>query len=401
MSSVAPAMRTTTYCYPWDLQRLGVSRSLAEIADRGFAAIDLAATYHPIDSLSPRGGLNLFSNARGAVFFPARAMRYGRIEPAVDAAIAPVWPAAAAEAQRIGMAINSWTITLFQPWIVDAHPDCARVLPWGDRSGSGVCAAHPDVRAYLATLCMDLAEQFGVPLFRLEGVVSHAFDLDWLRPRTLVRVPPLARTLANLCFCGSCKARGSDAGIDVAGLQARIVGTIEAEIADQPDAEGRAAAVASDGELVAYTERYADASVELVRDVAEALGDRAAVSVTVASPWRALLGETRDDALLTRLIEACTQVDLNVLNIPGNPLIARLNATLAEPRPLSALFVEVRNPTVTPAAMMAESGPDKMRANLQRCADFGVRELSLYNFGLLPDVDVRNFVETVGRLTLA
>jgi hypothetical protein len=74
---------------------------------------------------------------------------------------------------------------------------------------------------------------------------------------------------------------------------------------------------------------------------------------------------------------------------------------LPEPRALSALFVEVRNPTVTSAAMLAEGGPDKMLTNLQRCTDLGVREFSLYNFGLLPDADIRNFMDTIGRLTLS
>ncbi len=41
-----------------------------------------------------------------------------------------------------------------------------------------------------------------------------------------------------------------------------------------------------------------------------------------------------------------------------------------------------------------------MLANLQATADTGVRELSLYNFGLLPDADVRAFVDAVGQLRL-
>jgi hypothetical protein len=394
-------MRTSTYCYPWDLHRLGAAETIRRIADHGFQAIDLASTYHPIDALTPRGGLNLFSDARGAVYFPARADRYGRIKPKVHSPeIAGAWASAAEAAARVGLGLNSWTITLFQPWIVDAHPDCARVMPWGDRSGSGVCAANPDVREYLVALCADLADQFDVALFRLEGVLPHMFDLDWLRGRTLVHISQPARTLANLCFCPSCETRGRDAGIDVAVLRSRVVSAIEAEIAEEGSADG-AAGLSGDDQLIAYTEIYANASVELTQAVAAGIASRSAVSVTVASPWRALLGQARDDAVLTRLIAACAQADLNVLNVPGNPLIARLNAALAQPRPLSALFVTVRNPTVTTAAMAAASGADQIQANLQRCADLGVRELSLYSFGLLPDVDVRNFIDTVGRLTLA
>ena len=395
-------MRTTTYCYPWDLARLGVARTLGEVAGHGIDAIDLAANYHPIDALSPRGGLNLFSDARGAVYFPAREGLYDRIRPSIHSPeIARAWPEAANTAARIGLGLNSWTITLFQPWLRDAHPDCARVLPWGDRSGSGVCAANPDVRAYVAALCADLSEQFGVALFRLEGVLSHTFDLDWLRPRNLVSISPLARTLSNLCFCESCKARGRAAGIDVAALQVRVVGAIEAEIAGEPGGEGRAGALTADAELISFTTSHVRASIELVREVTARVGHAARVSCNAITPYRSLLGDAGDDALLTGFIAAATQIDGNVLNPTGNRLVAALNAATESPRPLSALYVTIRNPTVTSAAQMAGAGADKMLQNLQATADAGIRELSLYNYGLLPDADVRAFMEAVGQLKLA
>ena len=394
-------MRTTTYCYPWDLARLGVERTLGEIAEHGFDAIDLAANYHPIDALSPRGGLNHYTDARGAIYFPASEGRYERIKPFIHSSeIARAWPEAANEAARIGLGLNSWTITLFQPWIRDAHPECARVLPWGDRSGSGVCAANADVRAYIAALCSDLSEQFGVPLFRLEGVLSHSFDLDWLRPRNLVTISPLARTLSGLCFCDSCKGRGSAAGIDVAALQARVVGAIESDIAGEPGGEGRPAALVADAELIAFTETHVRASIELVQTVVARVGHAAQVSCNAITPYRALLGDARDDALLTAFILAATQIDGNVLNPGGNRLVAALNAATTSPRPLSALYVTVRNSTVTSAVQLAEAGADRMLQNLQATADIGVRELTLYNFGLLPDVDVRAFMEAVGQLRI-
>lgn len=395
-------MRTTTYCYPWDLARLGVARSLGEIADFGIDGIDLASTYHPIDALSPRGGMNLYSDARGAVYFPAREAHYGRIKPFVHSpGIARAWPEAANEAARLGLGLNSWTITLFQPWIRDAHPDCARVMPWGDRSGSGVCAANSDVRDYVAALCVDLSEQFGVALFRLEGVLSHTFDLDWLRPRNLVTISPLARTLSSLCFCDSCKGRAGAQGIDVAALLKRVVGMIEAEVAGEPGGENRSAAMSADADLIAYTQTYVRASIELVQQVVARVGQRAQVSCNAITPYRVLLGEERDDALLTGFILAATRIDGNVLNPAGNRLVADLNAKTSSPRPLSALYVTVRNPTMTSAAQMAEAGADRMLANLQATADAGIRELSLYNFGLLPDSDVQAFMDAVGQLRLS
>src|SRR5438552_2466081 len=193
-------MRVTAYAYPWDLARLGVERVLGEMAAHGIAAVDLAATYHPIDALSPRGGHALFTSPRGAVHFPARLERYGRIQPSMspDPEIRAVWPATARAAVSSGLGLNAWTVVLFQPWIADAYPDCARVLPSGDPIGSGVCPASEDVREYVAVLCADIAEQFGVETLRLEGIMPAAYDYGWLRPRVLVEVSLLARQLPAL-----------------------------------------------------------------------------------------------------------------------------------------------------------------------------------------------------------
>ena len=51
-----------------------------------------------------------------------------------------------AQPLTLGLGINAWTVVLYQPWIVDAYPDCARVLASGDPIGAGVCAANEDVR---------------------------------------------------------------------------------------------------------------------------------------------------------------------------------------------------------------------------------------------------------------
>ena len=67
------SMRMTTYAYPWDVGRASAGQALREIVDHGIDAIDLTSTYHPIDALSLRDGLaRLFTDARGAVHFPAR-----------------------------------------------------------------------------------------------------------------------------------------------------------------------------------------------------------------------------------------------------------------------------------------------------------------------------------------
>ena len=58
--------------------------------------------------------------------FPARPERYARIQPRTSSSeTCAVWPEVAEHAAALGLAVNAWTVALYQPWIVDAYPDCA------------------------------------------------------------------------------------------------------------------------------------------------------------------------------------------------------------------------------------------------------------------------------------
>jgi hypothetical protein len=394
---MAMFMRVTTYAYPWDLARLGVERIVRQMAGEGIDAIDLAATYHPIDSLSPRDGVRLFTNARGAVYFPARTERYGRIRPSTHSVeVCAVWPDVAKQAGALGLALNAWTVTLFQPWIRDAHPDCARVLPGGDRSGSGVCPANDDVRDYLATLCADVVDQFGVHMVRLEGVIPHTFDLDWLRPRVLVDVPALARTLLNLCFCDACTRRTRAAGLDVERLRRVVNDAVAAEISEgQTDASAdRAAKLAADRELHAFVTQNVQSSIELVRTVASRLKGTTRISTNASTPYGVLLGAAAEEALLAQMVGAADEIALHP-NAKGNRGIVDLAARATPPRELSMLFARVRVPGSTGPAPVANS--EKLAKELQEAAGLGVDEVSLYNYALLPEREVHEFVTAVRR----
>jgi hypothetical protein len=44
--------------------------------------------------------------------------------------VGAAWPQVVNRAREAGIAVNAWTVTLFQPWIVDANPDCAGGRPY-------------------------------------------------------------------------------------------------------------------------------------------------------------------------------------------------------------------------------------------------------------------------------
>ena len=395
-------VRVTTYAYPWDLGRLGVERMLREIVEHGIEAVDLAATYHPIDALSPRDGeARLFTSPRGAVHFAASAARYGRIQPRLSShEICSVWPEVGDRARSAGLDVNAWTVTLYQPWIVDAYPDCARVLPGGDPIGSGVCPANDDVRDYLATLCADIVDQFGVSMIRLEGIMPAAYDYGWLRPRVLISVSPLARELLALCFCASCTGRAAAAGLDVERLRRTVNDAIAAELSEGRSATGtdREAGLAADAELQAFAVQHARASTELARAAVSRLdgSPMPRVSADAWSSYLLLLVAAHDDMLEERVAAVDQIVMFPEMLAERNRRLAAIASRASHPVELAMLLARLQPGDPAAHRVAASAGADEPVARqLQAVAELGVGEINLYNFGLLRERDVGDFVAAV------
>jgi hypothetical protein len=389
-----PIMRVTANLYPWDLARLGVDRVLAELVEWGIDSVDLAATYHPIDALSPRD-LGFYSSSRGAVHFPARPERYGRIAPSLSSPeVCAAWPAAAERVGAAGLRLHAWTITLFQPWITDAHPDTARVFVGGDASSTGVCPANEQFREYLSALCADLVDQFGVDMIRLESVMPLGFNVDWLRSRVLVDVPDLARDLLTLCFCATCTRRGTDAGLDVERLRASARDVIDADLAG--DGESRRDATLADTELAAFLAQHEQASIELCVAVRAAVGEATRLASTISTPFHALRRGAGAE-LTAQLAEIVDQLAVSSAGGKGNQRIAAIAAAASRPVALDMLITRgLRFPGM--ATPDGAPGEDPIDAQLREATALGVEEVSLYNYGLLRDADVQRFMDKVRGL---
>jgi hypothetical protein len=385
--------RLTTFAYPWDLARLGVERTLEGLVADGFDSIHLAATYHPIDAVSPRdGAVRLFTSARGAVHFPARRERYGRIEPSTSSPdICAAWPDVTARAASIGLDVVPWTIVLYQPWIADRYPDCARVLPSGDRIEAGVCAANDDVREYVTALCGDIVDQFGVGTLHLEGVIPASYDYGLLRPRVLVDVPRRARELLAVCFCASCRRRGASAGLDTERLQRLVNDAVAVDLGMEPSGSTPDPEAASDdAELRAFVANYVRASVELVEMIASHVqsGGAPRLSTIAWGPFNALLGEA-SDASFAELLGAFDQVYVSARATNDRTRVA-LDARAQRGLELAVLLAPSDLGAVTAmAATPPAKGSERIASELRAAADLGAAEIALYNYGLLRETDVR------------
>ena len=395
-------MRLTASAYPWNAARVGVARWLGEVAEYGFEGVDLAATYHPIDAFSPDGGARLYTSPRGAVHFGARAARYGRIRPEVSSPeVCAAWEAVADRAPALGLAVNAWTITMYQPWIVDHYPDTARVLPSGESVGSCVCPANEDVRVYLASLCDDLFDQFDVDAIKLEGTAIQPFDYGWLRPRVLVAIPPLARELLALCFCPSCHRRGTDAGLDVERLRGEIDEVVAREIAHGGDSTSteRARELTTDPELHEFVVQHERAALDLARIATSKIDGsrRPRVSTSAWTPFFSNVGAASDD-LLEEFLGTVDQVTAYPDRFEERcGRVADVAARISRPIQLAlTVSLVTLGPSGTPVAAEPEARVvDRVAAALETARAFEVGELNLYGYGLLRQQDIADFVAAV------
>ena len=372
----------STFAYPWDLADTGVESALRHLSDDGFGALELTVCYHPITLHTPGApDRRLMYMDRGAVFFPARRERYGRVKPHLfpEPEVVKAWTTAAELAPGMGLDLNAWTVALYQPWIAHEYPDTARVTPAGQINLGGVCPTSPDVREFMAILVGDLAEQFPIRTVQLEGVCHQFFDTGWRLPRVLVQLSPWNRWLASLCFCSSCVSAAADRGISVKAFRKRICDELEAVYrgtappSDRPFDELQAERMAADGDYAEFISMREEVCVELVLGIAERL--HAARPDAVLGLW----GPQEFD---------CTQLNLErVLPVIGvlqtrQPMIAPDNARrareIADANGMRVTAVHWCGGRIGPAW-----GPEFERA-LRASVELRIDQINLFNWAMLP-----------------
>jgi hypothetical protein len=374
----------SAWTYPWDVARLGVDAVLGDLAHHGVNGIDLAATYHPLSAISPRGEhLSIFFSPSGGVFFPARRDRYDRIEPYVwpDASVIDVWRAVAERLPEFGLELNAWTICLFQPWMAQRYPDIARVYATGTALDTGVCASHPDVRAYLRALLGDLVDQFPIGVVKLEGIAPPRFDYGWTRRRLYATLSVAQEAALSLCFCDACCTGAAAAGVDAERARAVALETLTVSTIPHEDAAGV---------LAAYGQVGRDAAAALVRDLA-AIAHGARSRIAVATP----VDGTAVGVAIEDVIEHVDVVMLAGLPRDRSELRRVVDVMRAQPTPPSLEYF-LHPPFNGPAAGALPEGIDDdlddphWRTQLRDALEHGVDRLSLYNYGLLtPDTFAR------------
>ena len=270
--------RLSVWAYPWDLADEGVAAALDWLRDAGFDAIELCPNYHAISTFAPRNlGRSIHYSEQGAVYFPARAERYGRIEPRVfdEPEVLSAYTQAAEHAPSRGIQLNAWVIGMFQPWIARAYPDTAIENVFGARSFATTCPASPDVQEYLAALVGDLCDQYPVHSALLERPGHPEFAYGWVRERILIDLDPWTRFLAGLCFCENCLTAARTHGVDALEVRESVARELRERLSSKQESGDLECTIAAraetDEEFRGYLEAREQSATRLVEGVHRAL----------------------------------------------------------------------------------------------------------------------------------
>jgi hypothetical protein len=390
------APRFSTYLYPWDFARLGVSEVLDDLQSWSVQGVHLAANYHQISAVSPRGqDLRVFFAPRGGVFFPARAERYGRIRPSVwpDHEVSGVWREVARQVEARSMVLTAWTIAMFQPWMAQDYPFAARVSATGDRTDAGVCPNSPDVQEYLANLAVDLSEQFDVRGFALEGNVLPPYDYGWIRPRMFTRLTSLAQRLLRLCFCENCQGLALARGLDPQALGQRVRSLLR-QRGVQSDVRGSDDELGDDEEIEAYELLGSLGAEAVVRAMSTALCEHGSgAGVIVAAPGTDVGGR---GARLPEVVDSISGIRLfGAGALPEQQAFLR---NLRDAAPHLVTEVMLHPPMLAGMPIITASDNYQDEHFLREYADAiesGVDWAGVYHYGLL---DEERFARTMNIL---
>ena len=375
--------RLSVWAYPWDLADEGVGTALDWLAAHGFDAIELCPNYHAISTFSPRNRRrSQFYSEQGAVYFPARAERYGRIRPALysEPEVLAVYEQTAQGAEARGMQLNAWVIGMFQPWLARAYPDTAVENAFGHPSFAATCPAHPDIHAYLSEFLADLCDQFPISGLTLEKVGYPDFTYGWVRPRILVYMDAWTQFLAGLCFNEHSMSAARAHGVDPEEVRSSTARELRERLEAVPDPtrsqENLPAFVAerceADEEFRGYLEAREQSAIGLVKAIRHALRrSRVRVGISEAS-----LGWANHGLRLADLLD--TIGALMISDPTNSPEVADAQVRMVRD---SGTDIEI---TVNQTAHheVDPHGPGLV-ARARRLSEIDPDRVMVYNFGLL------------------
>src|ERR1700735_1067986 len=222
-------MHRSIWTYAWDILDLGFDRVIDELRDRaGLNSISLATSYHAGHFLQPRSPKRkAYFPEDGTIYFEPTAARWADlpIQPVVASVVKQGGDVLGELVRRRdagGLRVSCWTVCLHNTRLGLLHPDAVTRNAFGDPNYYNLCPSHPDARAYVATLVEDITKTYRPDVVELESPSFMGFAHEYHHEKDGVGLTAEDDLALLLCFCDSCLARATKAGVNAEAAR-RIV----------------------------------------------------------------------------------------------------------------------------------------------------------------------------------
>lgn len=223
-------MDSSLFTFTSDLPDDDLDTAVEGIRDRfGVDGLTVAAAYHQARDVTPHGRSRLVLRHDG-VHFPLDPALFSGIRltpPTQDDARTEPLVRLRAATRRHGMALHGWVVLCHNTTLGTRHPDSAVQSCFGDRAApADLCPANPEVREYVTAVAREVARR-GVDSVVAESLHYGTFDHGYHHERALVPLGAVERFAFGLCFCGHCRRRAHELGVDAEAARAECVTALE------------------------------------------------------------------------------------------------------------------------------------------------------------------------------
>jgi hypothetical protein len=291
-------------------------------------------------------------------------------------------------ADKFGMQTRSWVVCCHNTALGTRNPEIACETAFGDKLFHNLCPSNNDVRVYLGALLRDIASH-GVEAIELEALQFQGYTHGYHHEREGIPLNSGMKFLLGLCFCPSCAQRAHDARIDFAAVQKFTRDTLETHFAN-PTKFGEQY---SDIEKLPqpifgpFFEWRTSVITSLVTEVAEA-----------TKSFRVRL---RPMISLDPSAQKMAGIDVGrIAGITGGVLtLGYVKDGAALRSPLSLLQSQIPDKALTVGFQLGlpeSGGKVEFLDRMKVARELGISSYNFYNYGLVPQENLRWIKESLG-----
>jgi hypothetical protein len=228
-------MEQGVFLLPWDMEEdaEGFVRKLQALHCNTVA---VNASYHHAGVADLRQQHMHYRYEAGTGFSVSPA-DYGRVCPLSQDTLEARYTRLREACTKNGLTLRAWIVNAHNSTLGARYPDLCVQNAWGDPVRNALCLNQPDFQAYVKNLIQNVENVISPDTYVMEAVAwlpaFHGGHHEFM----LARQTPAVRYLLSLCFCGACRRRAQENGVDADAVR-RLVQELLAKLLRQDTTYG-------------------------------------------------------------------------------------------------------------------------------------------------------------------